>query len=869
MGTLFRPGAGVRNPSLPPSSFRHAPLAEDRDKTLRRTSRVDFDFEQALLSQDTITLQEGRDVNSLGNEHDPAAAPTMEDRRRDTDVSSSIPAASPASPLSPASSRRPRRPQPTLPSAPHTLAAKSTNIDTIPPIPISNTINALAGSSAPNRSIQNPSPTLARSEPSVDGPASSSIPIPRPPKQNQPGEDAEDLELKRRSLFRSPGTASSPDLATLVRKQRERNAQVPSLPTTTPVTDAWGTVSARQRTVSRETGKVGFPYPHLRTFMYAYLPRPASQIDARENHKLFHQGLWWQRLHERERRMPLFLSSFFLLALIFVQLEPSVSSRAGFPYYNHSNYSTYTDAPSSASPPVPALPEAYRSPPPPALSSKSSPQPAEDMKMLFVPITVAPTSSDSDGDVYVDATDGSSSMVLISNPPSPAGTRTPQSQIRLTPQQSPLPSPSTSIRGTPQSQAKQPLSASAQRSLNHSRDGKRRRSMSVGDAEQWHKILGSGSPLPSSSKSPHQKESSGSNTGAVKEWENALSGFDAHIASLEIKDPGSFLSTSGASGSGVKAAGKVRKKEEKSLPPNQKAPRRARKGSKPDLLPLTLPITGAGGAPSLTLSPVVTDSPISGALLSPALSISSTASAPVSGGGSGTVRRGSRPGSSNRGANVNAGLGIGGVTAPSPRVATLRGSGSGSTSGSGGGANLERRPSGLAFPPSGSTATVRGRDHREPTVSLTSPSRDSLLAGKAKVQPRTAASSSEPALVPGTNYVDEGVRTVRLIPGRHSTSSSNRDRDITTDDLVSTKFPTRGSHSVDEPESLEVRAVRIAQRIWAEDETFKARERYSEWMGQPEQLNGVVLRKYMDKFEFGGLRVDMAFRCVDLPLIDA
>ena len=42
----------------------------------------------------------------------------------------------------------------------------------------------------------------------------------------------------------------------------------------------------------------------------------------------------------------------------------------------------------------------------------------------------------------------------------------------------------------------------------------------------------------------------------------------------------------------------------------------------------------------------------------------------------------------------------------------------------------------------------------------------------------------------------------------------------------------------------------------------------SEWMGQPEQLNAVVLRHYIDKFEFGGLRVDTAFRCVGRPLID-
>ena len=137
------------------------------------------------------------------------------------------------------------------------------------------------------------------------------------------------------------------------------------------------------------------------------------------------------------------------------------------------------------------------------------------MKKLFLPITVAPTSSDSEGDIYVDATDGSSSMVLVSNPPSPAETRTPQSQFRLTPQQSPLPSPSTSIQGTPQSQAKQPPAPSAQRRLNRSRDGKRRRSMSAGDAEQWHKLLGNSPPLPSPSKSPHQREVSGSNTVAA------------------------------------------------------------------------------------------------------------------------------------------------------------------------------------------------------------------------------------------------------------------------------------------------------------------------------------------------------------------
>jgi hypothetical protein len=279
MSTLFRPGAGVRNPSLPPSSFRHGVLGEDGDKTLRRTSRIDIDFEQALLSTDTITLSEGRDVNSLGNEHDPATTPMIEDQGRDNDITGLIPAASIAGPLSSASSRRLRKSQPTLSNAPHTLAAKSTNTDTIPPIPISNTINALVGSSALNSSIQNTTP---KQEPPTDGPPPSSIPIPRPPKQHQPVEDPEDFDVKRRSLFRSPGTASSPDLATLVRKQRERNTPVPSLPTTTSVADAWGTVNARQRTVSRETGKVGLPLPPpIPSYIFTRFTQPPKSMRAK------------------------------------------------------------------------------------------------------------------------------------------------------------------------------------------------------------------------------------------------------------------------------------------------------------------------------------------------------------------------------------------------------------------------------------------------------------------------------------------------------------------------------------------------------------------------------------------------------------
>ena len=42
--------------------------------------------------------------------------------------------------------------------------------------------------------------------------------------------DDDDVQTKRRSIFRSPGTASSPDLATLVRKAKERSAAQQTTP---------------------------------------------------------------------------------------------------------------------------------------------------------------------------------------------------------------------------------------------------------------------------------------------------------------------------------------------------------------------------------------------------------------------------------------------------------------------------------------------------------------------------------------------------------------------------------------------------------------------------------------------------------------
>jgi len=42
-----------------------------------------------------------------------------------------------------------------------------------------------------------------------------------------------------------------------------------------------------------------------------------------------------------------------------------------------------------------------------------------------------------------------------------------------------------------------------------------------------------------------------------------------------------------------------------------------------------------------------------------------------------------------------------------------------------------------------------------------------------------------------------------------------------------------GSGSLLNLEEMESKAEALAQRIWEEDETFKSKERFSEWLGQP------------------------------------
>ncbi|KAG1870198.1 hypothetical protein DFJ58DRAFT_653231 [Suillus subalutaceus] len=158
------------------STSGHMPTSKDF-KESRRISRTDLNFEQALKHGGTVKLRESLDINTLGVSNSPAP---------------------PAHEFTSASARPPSRESRTLLTRAHA-----------PPTPV----------------IVPPTPSPGPC------PGPSSARCPSTTSSNEVFFDAEDpdMQTRRRSLYRAPGTSSSPDLATLVRKAKERGGVVPQV----------------------------------------------------------------------------------------------------------------------------------------------------------------------------------------------------------------------------------------------------------------------------------------------------------------------------------------------------------------------------------------------------------------------------------------------------------------------------------------------------------------------------------------------------------------------------------------------------------------------------------------------------------------
>ena len=160
-------------PTTYPSGLQ--PIASDDfsgGQGSRRISRTDLDFEQALKTEGTVVLREGVDVNSLGVDMSPANSKGW------------LPATN--TPVARAISRVALQPSTPIVIPPTPSPGPSTRLAT------TTTVSSAIGSLLPSSSPHNDDP-----------------------------EDPE-RQTNRRSLYRSPGTSSSPDLATLLRKAKDR-----------------------------------------------------------------------------------------------------------------------------------------------------------------------------------------------------------------------------------------------------------------------------------------------------------------------------------------------------------------------------------------------------------------------------------------------------------------------------------------------------------------------------------------------------------------------------------------------------------------------------------------------------------------------
>ena len=205
---MSRSPAASRRTSVPPSSFPGGlqPIASRNDRSgnrpdssTRRTSRIEMSFEQALQAEGTMVIKEGIDFDRLGED----LAPSLKF------LSSSGDCGSTSTSLSP-----------------HSLS---------PPTSSSSRPQSLVQQAAATSNMPSPTPTppqfkSSRTSPNSRPTAPASVSTSASSSSNDLFYDAEDpdYQTKRRSMYRSQGTASSPDLATLVRKAKQRATILPS-----------------------------------------------------------------------------------------------------------------------------------------------------------------------------------------------------------------------------------------------------------------------------------------------------------------------------------------------------------------------------------------------------------------------------------------------------------------------------------------------------------------------------------------------------------------------------------------------------------------------------------------------------------------
>ncbi|KAG8720395.1 hypothetical protein FRC08_000342, partial [Ceratobasidium sp. 394] len=147
---------------------------------------------------------------------------------------------------------------------------------------------------------------------------------------------------------------------------------------------------------------------------------------------------------------------------------------------------------------------------------------------------------------------------------------------------------------------------------------------------------------------------------------------------------------------------------------------------------------------------------------------------------------------------------------------------------------------------------------------------------------RSAASASEPSLVDPMGHAASVRLVSEQLPARPTGMAATAiieqrlvsepvvpppgwaEEDVAVTTSKADRRGSLGGASMD----IEGRGQSLAARCWQEDESFLVKEKIAEWLGGTPAINKVALRYYMDYFDFSGMRLDSAFRhmCTKLYL---
>ncbi|KAG8213666.1 hypothetical protein J3R82DRAFT_10361 [Butyriboletus roseoflavus] len=553
--------------------------------------------------------------------------------------------------------------------------------------------------------------------------------------------DAEDpdMQTKRRSIYRSPGTSSSPDLATLMRKAKERGGVVPPklaaaqkrpeppppLPSTSMSSTLRKSASTRPRSSTSTTSHVP-PKLSITAAPCKVVKPPKDPVSP--------SGSDWVTKNSVKAKTSAFLGK--MLGQSTRDRSRTDASLPGSPPGRPSLFSSFI-------PPVPPLPGDVQ---PSDISATSQPPPQSEKPLP--PIHAGPMDrASNDSDV--------SSLVVVD--------------------------PISRMKGRTPSPVERPLGEG--RFPGHAK----RRSMSVSDLDVF-KLSVDSPPAPTLPSKDHAWESSTSLNGILSDLKGVLSTLDPDTGTslLDLRDP-SKPGRRATSSPLVATAGQ--------------APGWSQSDVKSPIFPpappttpiVTRPTESSSGAGTDPTSPS-RDSLIPEPIVPPRTSSLRTPARTPSGSGPHHPQQQQQA------------MGLG-----SPRVPQFK-----------------HAPSPLRYKGYGSQMQSSYRD-----------------TPKLRVHHSTA-STSEPSLIP-TN----GDARPSVIAGS---------QDLTTSDVVLTRFASNPSFSHKEMQDPEEHGKELAVRCYQEDDAFLAKDKIAEWLGGHGSLNKIALRYYMDYFDFAGLRLDNAFR---------